>query len=44
MVGVVGILCAHDPTHPYLYNVAVFPNVAVVFGLLDPEHEGTTLL
>lgn len=44
MLGVVGILRAHDSSHPYLYNIAVFPGVAAVFGLLDPEHEGTTLL
>lgn len=44
MVGVVDILHARDPTHPYLYNIAVFPSVAAIFGLLVPEHEGITLL
>jgi len=44
MLGVVVILSAHDPTHPYLYNIAVFPSVAAVLGLLDPEHEGIICL
>jgi hypothetical protein len=44
VVGVVDILHTHDPTHPYLYNIAVFPSVAAVFGLLVPEHEGISVL
>jgi len=42
--GVVGILHARGPTLSYLYHIDVFPSVAAVFGLLDPEHEDTTLL
>jgi hypothetical protein len=37
VLGDLGILNAHNCTCPYLYNVAIFPIVATVLGVLSQQ-------